>query len=154
MSSKPYLCPRGFLTVGYGHKIQNGSQSKCISQNDANTLFLKDLKIAENSVLRNIKVFLLQHQFDSLASFTFNVGGGALQRSTLRQKINREAFEEAKEEFGRWVYCNNKKIQGLVLRRKIEAELFIGAFSTDSIGRYKTQQQNSLGGKPKKLTRT
>lgn len=41
-------------------------------------------------MLRLIKVPLTDGQFDALVSFTFNLGSGALQRSTLRRKVNRE----------------------------------------------------------------
>jgi lysozyme len=126
MSLVPYVCPAGFMTIGYGHKMQTCATYETISKEEADHIFLKDLQVAENSVLKNIKVMLNQNQFDALASFTFNVGGGSLQRSTLRQKINRSTFEEAKEEFGRWIYCKNLRIRGLIFRRKIEAELFSG----------------------------
>ncbi len=137
ISLKPYLCPKGCLTIGYGHKIINAINCTSISQEEAHEILLQDLWVAENSVLRNIKIPLKQNQFDALVSFTFNVGGAALQRSTLRQKINRENFDEAKEEFGRWVYCNNRKIKGLVLRRKVEAELFIGNLTNPALKKYR-----------------
>ena len=59
---------------------------------------------AENSVLRLIRVPLTDGQFDALVSFPFNLGGGALQRSTLRRKINREEHEEVPKELMRWGY--------------------------------------------------
>jgi lysozyme len=136
VSLKPYLCPRGCLTIGYGHKIQNVENCQPISKEKAHELLLKDLHVAESSVLRNIKVPLNQNQFDALVSFTFNVGGAALQRSTLRQKINRETFNEAKEEFGRWIYCNNNKIKGLIWRRRIESELFMGSLTKSALRKY------------------
>jgi len=46
---------------------------------------------------------LMQGQFDALASFTFNPGGGALQRPTLRRKINREEHTGVPAEFMKWV---------------------------------------------------
>jgi lysozyme len=139
ISLKPYLCPAGFVTIGYGHKMKNVHTGKAISKEEADHIFLQDLQIAENSVLRNIKVPLKQNQFDALSSFTFNVGGGSLQRSTLRQKINRETFEEASEEFERWVYCGSLKIRGLMVRRKLEAELFGGYLTEQTIQKRRAQ---------------
>ncbi len=136
ISLKPYICPRGCLTIGYGHKVENTTNWEVISKEKAHEMLLKDLQIAENSVLRTIKVSLNQNQFDALVSFTFNVGGAALQRSTLRQKINRETFKEAKEEFGRWVYCNNNKVKGLIWRRKVESELFAGNLNKSVLKKY------------------
>jgi len=57
-------------------------------------------------------------------SFTFNLGSAALQRSTLRQKLNYELYKEASKEFMKWVYAGGKKLPGLVKRRKTEQELF------------------------------
>ncbi|MGV2432276.1 MAG UNVERIFIED_CONTAM: lysozyme [Rickettsiaceae bacterium] len=74
---------------------------------------------------RNIDITLSQNQFDALCSFIFNVGASAFQRSTLRQKINYlSSNNEIANEFERWVYAGGRKLSGLVVRRKIEAELY------------------------------
>ncbi len=65
----------------------------------------RDLVVAERAVLRLIRVPLTDGQFDALASFTFNLGSGALQRSTLRRKVNREEHTEVPAEFMRWVWA-------------------------------------------------
>lgn len=65
----------------------------------------QDAMIAERAVLRQINVPLTDGQFDALVSFTYNLGGGALQRSTLRRKINREEHGEVPEQFMRWVWA-------------------------------------------------
>ena len=44
---------------------------------------VRDLEAAEGWVHRLIKTLLTENQFSALTSFTFNVGAGALQRSTL-----------------------------------------------------------------------
>ena len=74
--------------------------------------------IAERAVLRLIKVPLTDGQFDALVSFTFNLSSGALQRSTLRRKVNREEHEEVPAEFMRWVWVGGRKLRGLVRRRE------------------------------------
>jgi lysozyme len=86
-SAKPYICPAGHLTIGYGHVVRDGIQSVTMEQ--AEELLAMDVGTAERSVLRLIAVPLADGQFNALVSFTFNLGGGALQRSTLRRKINR-----------------------------------------------------------------
>lgn len=63
-------------------------------------------------------------QGDALVSFTFNLGSGALQRSTLRRKLNRQEYRLAAKEFSRWVWAGGKKLKGLIRRRQAEAELF------------------------------
>ncbi len=74
--------------------------------------------------LRLIKVPLTDGQFDALVSFTFNLGSGAFQRSTLRRKVNREEHDEAPEQFMRWVWAGGRRLRGLVKRREAEIGLY------------------------------
>lgn len=83
-------------------------------------LLIKDVLSAEQAVLRLIHVPLRDGQFDALVSFTFNLGSGALQRSTLRRKVNREEHHEVPEQFIRWVWAGGRRLRGLVKRRKEE----------------------------------
>lgn len=59
-----------------------------------------------------------------LTSFTFNLGPAALQRSTLRSKINSEDFAAVPQEFLKWIYVGNKRMNGLLKRRLLESRLF------------------------------
>jgi lysozyme len=122
---KPYICSGGFPTIGFGHKILSNESFKQISQATAENLLKQDLYIAEKSVLRHISTTLNNNQFAALVSFTFNLGGAALQRSTLRQKINYDLHEESSNEFLRWIYVGGKILPGLVKRRKAEQHLFM-----------------------------
>lgn len=81
----------------------------------------RDVVSAERSVLRLITVPLTDGQFDALVSFTFNLGAGALQRSTLRQKVNRKEHGEAAAELLKWCWAGGRKLAGLLARRKAEA---------------------------------
>ena len=126
-SSTKYICPAGVSTIGYGHVIKTGENLESISQDKAEELLVQDLHIAENSVRRNIMAPLEQKQFDALVSFVFNLGGGCLQRSSLRQKINYGAEdEEIHDEFLRWVYAAGKRLAGLIRRREGEACMYLG----------------------------
>ena len=71
-----------------------------------------------------INVALSDGQFDALASFTYNLGSGALQRSTLRRVINRGNHTEAPRQLMRWVNANGRVLKGLVRRRQAEANLY------------------------------
>ena len=85
LSLKPYLCTNGYITIGYGHRLNTVTDAyTTISEDKANTLLLEDLQIAKKTILRNVKVDLMQYNFDALTSFIFNVGSGSFQRSTLR----------------------------------------------------------------------
>ncbi|NET71560.1 MAG: lysozyme [Sphaerospermopsis sp. SIO1G2] len=93
-----------------------------ISREAGEALLIKDVQAAERAVLRLIDVPLTDGQFDALVSFTFNLGGGALQRSTLRRKVNREEHQEVPVQFMRWVWAGGRKLRGLIRRREAEIE--------------------------------
>ena len=120
-----YFCPAGYPTIGYGHVVKDDEDfSAGIDEAQAEELLRQDAQIAERAVLRLINVPLTDGQFDALVSFTYNLGGGALQRSTLRRKINREEHAEVPEQFMRWVWAGGRKLKGLVRRRAAEAGLY------------------------------
>jgi lysozyme len=126
-SETVYICPAGYPTIGYGHVVfghEVESFAEGILEEQATDLLRQDVAIAEYAVVRHINVPLSDGQFDALVSFTFNLGSGALQRSTLRRKLNRQEYTSAAREFSRWVWAGGKKLKGLVRRRQAEAELF------------------------------
>lgn len=121
-----YICPAGYPTIGYGHLIKKGETFNFpISKEEAEELLKQDAQVAEKAVLRLITVPLTQGQFDALVSFTFNLGAGALQCSTLRQKVNRGQHHEVPVEFMRWVLAGGKKLNGLIKRRECEIIIYI-----------------------------
>lgn len=122
---RAYLCPAGKLTIGYGHVILPHERLSTVSQAEAEVILSIDVEKAEKGVIRLISVPLSDGQFDALVSFTFNLGTGALQRSTLRSKINRGEMVEASNEFGKWVWARGKKLKGLVLRREDERRVYL-----------------------------
>ncbi len=126
-AARPYLCPAHYWTVGYGHvitKAEKGMFTTPLDEAAATELLMRDLVRFEQAVRRLIKVSLNQQQFDALVSFTFNLGGGALQRSTLRQKLNRRDYSGAAGEFRKWIWAGGRKLPGLVRRRDAEKLLF------------------------------
>jgi lysozyme len=123
-----YCCPAGYKTIGYGHVLDSNSKLNNISEIQAEELLNEDIQKAEAAVARNIKIDLKQGQFDALVSFTFNLGGGALQRSSLRQKVNRQDHDDVPQEFKRWIYAGGVLLHGLVMRREVEAKMYAGRF--------------------------
>ena len=73
-----------------------------------------------------IKVPLRQCEYNALCSFAFNLGLGTLQRSTLRQKINRNDKEGAAKEILKYCRAGGKIVKGLQRRREAEYQMFLG----------------------------
>jgi len=73
-----------------------------------------------------LPIDLEQHQFDPILSFTYNLGAGALQASTLGKKILRYDMDGAARELDRWVFAGGRKLAGFVRRRTAERETFEG----------------------------
>jgi lysozyme len=113
-----------YPTIGYGHLITEANKEQFldgVDEDEALDLLRQDVAVAERAVLRLISVPLTQGQFDALVSFTFNLGAGALQRSTLRRKVNREEHTDVPAELMKWVWAGGRKLKGLVKRRKAES---------------------------------
>ena len=124
-----YICPGGWPTIGYGHVVRDGERERFVDGIDeaaAEDLLRRDVASAERAVLRLIRVPLEDGRFDALCSFAFNLGAGALQRSTLRRKVNREEHDAVPAEFRRWVWVGGRKLKGLIRWREAEAELYAG----------------------------
>ena len=123
-----YICPAGYPTIGYGHLVTETNKEQFlegVNEDEALDLLRQDVAVAERAVLRLINVPLTQGQFDALVSFTFNLGAGALQRSTLRRKVNREEHDDVPAELMKWVWAGGRKLKGLVKRRKAEILLYV-----------------------------
>jgi GH24 family phage-related lysozyme (muramidase) len=126
-----YICPAGYPTIGYGHVVKPQEREHFaggITPEQAEALLRQDVQTAEQAVLRLITVPLTDDQFDALVSFTFNLGAGALQRSTLRLKVNRGDHATVPTEFRKWVWAGGRKLEGLVRRRNAEATLYATPF--------------------------
>ena len=138
---RPYQCPAKLWTVGVGHVLypeqaklpidQRGNVNikiedfRIFSMEEVDAILRADLDRFERGVERYITVPLTQGMFDALVSFSFNVGLGTLQRSTLRQKLNRGDKEGAAEELLKYCMAGGKILRGLQNRRIDERALFL-----------------------------
>lgn len=127
---KPYQDPIGLWTVGVGHLIGDGKKlpkewNKEFTDEEVDNILCEDLERFEIGIQRLTKVPLTQSQFDALVSFSFNVGLGNFQSSTLRSKLNRGDYEGASNEFPKWRKAGGKILKGLVRRRADERNLFL-----------------------------
>lgn len=131
LSLKPYLDAVNIPTIGYGSTYyEDGTKvtlkDKPITEQRATELleFVANKTFSEN-INKVVKVPLSQNQFDALVSFAYNVGNKNFNWSTLLKKLNLSDYEGCSLEFGRWNQANGKILNGLVLRRQKEKELFL-----------------------------
>ena len=120
ITAVPYICPAGFWTIGYGHLCE--PKHPPITEAEAEGYLATDLITALNATLRYCPVLATEPQgrLAAIADFTFNLGAGRLQTSTLRRRINQRDWAAAATELRRWVYGGGKVLPGLVVRREAE----------------------------------
>ena len=128
--AKPYLCPAGVPTIGYGATYYTDGRKVTlrdapISEADADKLLDKMLGKYEDAVNRYVQVPITQNQFDALVSFCYNVGQENLRNSTLLKKVNAKASKGPAEKFLRWNRAGGKVLAGLTKRRTDERKLFL-----------------------------
>jgi len=139
---KPYQCPAKLWTIGVGHvidpnhgklKIEDRVGLPCppdwnrtFTMEEVDAILAKDLERFERGVLKYCpSAGSRQSWLDALVSFSFNLGLGTLQRSTLRQKHNRGDYEGAANELLKYTKAGGKVLKGLVNRRNDERALYL-----------------------------
>ncbi len=121
---KSYLCPANVWTIGYGSTGPHVREGMVISERDAEDLLRSDLRRFEQGVAK-FAPDCSEGQFDALVSFAFNLGLGALARSTLIKKHKAGDHQGAAAEFRKWVMAGGVKLNGLVRRRAAERDLYL-----------------------------
>ena len=139
---KPYRCPAALWTVGVGHVLYPDQAKLPMAERlqyplkfedfrvwdmaQVDDLLAKDLMRFERGVARLCpNAVERQGRFDALVSFSFNVGLGSLQRSSIRMRTNRGDFDGAADEFMKWTKAGGKVLPGLVKRRTDERRLYL-----------------------------
>jgi len=119
----PYICPAGFWTIGYGHLCE--ATHPPITEVEAEAYLVRDLQSALAATLRQCPVLATEpkRRLAAIVDFTFNLGAGRLQTSTLRRRVNQRDWTAAGAELRRWVYGGGRVLSGLVSRRLAEALL-------------------------------
>ena len=129
---KPYKCPAGLWTIGIGHLIGDGKSlppewNRTFTLKEIYDLLATDVQKFERGVLRLLpNVNLSQNEFDALVSFSFNLGLGTFQRSTIRQALLRGDKIGAMQSLRKYNKAGGKVLKGLDNRRKDEEALFNG----------------------------
>lgn len=113
----------GVWTIGFG-RTRGVKQGQKITEAEATEFLKSDLESAEADVTRLVRVVVTENQFAALVSFVFNLGAGALKRSTLLKKLNLGDMNGAAVEFLKWNKAGQKILAGLTKRRQAEMTLF------------------------------
>jgi len=122
--SRVYRCPGGYWTIGFGSRCSKDHPP--ITREEGQELLARDLQNALRGTIRvcPVLVSVSKNWLGSIVDFTFNLGVGRLQNSTLRRKINAEDWDVVPGELRKWVFAGGKKLNGLVARREAEALFF------------------------------
>lgn len=122
----------GLPTIGWGHLIKKGEDfSAGISEDRALDLFIEDLKSTIEGVNACLEVEVTQNAFDALTSLAFNIGVGALRKSTALRCVNSGDLAGAAKAFLLWNKVRDPKTgklvvsNGLTKRRESEAAVLL-----------------------------
>lgn len=125
ITAVPYVCPAGYWTIGYGHLCD--PKHPPVTEAEADVYLVRDLQTALAATLRYCPVLATEPEgrLAAIVDFTFNLGAGRLQTSTLRRRINQRDWVAAGQELRRWVYGGGRLLPGLVSRRTVEIDLML-----------------------------
>jgi lysozyme len=128
--AKPYLCPAGVATIGYGStyyadKRKVALEDPPMDEPTARSLLMIELEHTYlPGVLRNCPGLITDvRKCNAIVDFCYNLGTGRLQTSTLKRKINANDWEGAKEQLMLWTKGGGKVLPGLLKRRTAECAL-------------------------------
>jgi lysozyme len=132
----PYLCPAGVPTQGWGTVYRPDGRKVAmddppIDRATADAWLLHELRVVCASAVARLCPRLLAwslangtwRAFNATADFTYNLGAGRLQTSTLRRKLEAQDWDGAREQLKLWVRGGGRVLPGLVRRRAAEAAL-------------------------------
>ena len=130
--AKPYLCPAGVPTIGYGSTYYADGRKVTLedapmSEPDARSLLMYELQHTYlPGTLRQCPSLIAdERKCNAIVDFCYNLGIGRLQTSTLKRKINAGDWEGAREQLMLWTRGGGKVLPGLVRRREAEKALLL-----------------------------
>ena len=134
--SKPYLCPAGIPTIGYGSTYYPGGRKVTLEDTPVDEPTARQMLLHEllntyaPGVIRQCPILLTLAtttndwgKLNAIVDFSYNLGIGRLQTSTLKRKINAQDWEGAKEQLKLWTRGGGRVLPGLVARRDAEAAI-------------------------------
>lgn len=128
--AKPYKCPAGVWTIGYGstywddgRRIQ--ASDDAITKEVGKQLLLRQLQNYANTVDRAIKVPVHPQMRAAMISLCYNIGTAAFAKSTLARRVNAKDWAACPTAFKMWRNGGGRVLTGLLNRRIDEAGLFM-----------------------------
>jgi lysozyme len=121
-----------YCSIAYGHLVRkapcDGSEPAAflrgVSEPQGETLLVEDMRRAQRVVTSLVKTELSDGQYAALCDFTYNVGAGNLQRSTLFKVVNAGEHDRVAYQLARWNKAGGKEYRGLTTRRQREIALY------------------------------
>lgn len=128
---RPYLCPAGVPTIGYGATFyEDGSKVTLkdppITKARAEELLKYHLRVSFlPNVIKLCPTIDTESTCAAILDFAFNLGVGNLKASTLRKRILARQWESVPPELKKWNKAGGKVLKGLTRRRESESVLVI-----------------------------
>lgn len=128
--SKPYRCPAGVWTIGYGTtfvppaRVPVTPDTPPVTEEVAKAWLVEELQrccIQAIALSPNLAGEAMEARLGAIASFIYNLGSVRYRNSTLRRRVNEGNWPEARKEIRKWIWGGGKQLPGLVLRRNEEA---------------------------------
>jgi lysozyme len=127
--SRAYRDPVGVWTIGFGHTSMAGMPEvrpgMVVSEAEAAEILRRDVEMFARGVRERLARKLSDAQFSALVSFAYNVGLGALAKSSVLRAVNAGDFEAVPRRLALWTKAGGRTLPGLVRRRAAEAALFV-----------------------------
>lgn len=126
--SRPYRCPAGVLTIGYGFTDAKYVRRGSMTEKEASRILEQEIIPAAKKIVREtVRVPLTPYQTAALASFVFNCGESNLRRLVNdKNRLNGGNYERTAALLMLYTKADGKTLRGLVERRKQEAKMFLG----------------------------
>nr|WP_240535986.1 lysozyme [Candidatus Liberibacter solanacearum] len=98
-----------------------------ITEQQADDLLKSDVSkcVSQVFTVSPILINAGENRISAIGDFVFNLGIGRYRNSTLRKRVDSEDWLNPSHEIRKWVFSGGKKLNGLVLRREVEAGLLL-----------------------------
>ena len=123
---RPYLCPAGHWTIGYGELCQRDSPPVTRQEAEARLQAALQVYVAHALRLSPGLAWADPGRLAAVSDFVYNLGSTRYAGSTFRRLVNAQDWAGAAEACERWVYGGGRRLPGLVARRAVERKLLLG----------------------------